>query len=531
MVDLSSSSPTQPSRAGADADYPAPGGIIELRQAIADLYPGFSAENVVVTNGASEALSAIAFSFLDRDDLVVATPGAYPSFTHVAKRLGARLVHGENAIRGARLLLLNNPGVPFGTHADMSGAAAIAEELGARIVSDEVYLDLRPGAPAAPAATVSVTALSVGDISKPLGLPGLRIGWVASRDGSALGRISRSVQRLTGGPSLPAMRAAIEPIRDYHRIYAERDAFARTNGERLFNVLGDHGWSFRRPEGGWTFFATPPSRVDAAQLARLDAAGLFLVPGSAFGAIEGFRISLFASARDLARALDLVANSSPLDDDCLVVLAKAPLAGQSKTRLAAQLGDAAVQRLAAAFLDDTLEVARTTARNVLLAFTPGRAERLFRHRAPWATLRQQPEGDLGTRISDALGHACGIARRVVLIGTDTPHLPPKLIDEAFSALSRADVVLGPAEDGGFYLIGVRQVHPGLFGGVVWSTASVARDVHQNASRMGLRVEYLDTICDIDDAASLGRAAVSIAAGSLAPRTREVLGGLDLEVLA
>lgn len=130
------------------------------------------------------------------------------------------------------------------------------------------------------------------------------------------------------------------------------------------------------------------------------------------------------------------------------------------------------------------------------------------------------------------GLAAGLERaaRVVLIGTDTPDLPRAYLERAFAALDKADVVIGPACDGGFALIGVRgaeYVEASMFDGVEWSTPAVFRQTTANLEGRGWRVAVLGEWEDVDDLESLRRLAGRLegAAAEVAPRTRGALRAL------
>lgn len=503
MIDLSSSSPLLPGVDETLSAYPEPGGARALRAAIARLYPGLTADNVVVTNGASEALAASAFAFVSSNRRVSFCPGAYPSFTEMAARMGATFVESPNL---ADVVLLNNPSVPDGRLHDIALRSRAMDAAGSRLLCDEVYLDLRPGAAISPAALVSSTAVSIGDVSKPLGLGGLRIGWAISQDLEAVADLKRAVQLLSGGPSTVAMAIATSALGRYEELFAERMAVAVGNAAALFAVLRSAGWHFQEPEAGWTFCARPP-RIMGEWFERSAAdSGLFLASTTAWGLTDGsYRLSLFAPVKALKRALQIAetSNRGP-EKERLVVVAKAP--ALSKTRLAQEVGACAALAVASALLEDTLATVANTGREVLVAFTPQSARQDFAERAPFAQLAQQPEGDLGDRLESALRDALADRSRAVLIGTDTPHVSRSLIDDAFRALQSAEIVVGPASDGGFYLLGLAagSFPHGLFEGIEWSTPTVCERLVTNAARLGLRLAALPTLTDIDDVASLRR---------------------------
>jgi rSAM/selenodomain-associated transferase 1 len=213
-----------------------------------------------------------------------------------------------------------------------------------------------------------------------------------------------------------------------------------------------------------------------------------------------------------------------------VVMVKAPRAGAVKTRLAPPLTSAGAASLAACFARDTVEAARRAARAVVVAYAPddGRdaLEALFGDGLLWFAQRG---GDLGARIesaaSDAFARGLGPA---VVVGTDSPTLPPAFVERAFASLSagEADVALGPAEDGGYYLVGLRRPFAGLFRGVEWSTPRAYAQTAGNAARTGLRVLELPRWYDVDTPADLLRLRDEVladeAARLRAPSTREWL---------
>ncbi len=153
----------------------------------------------------------------------------------------------------------------------------------------------------------------------------------------------------------------------------------------------------------------------------------------------------------------------------LGVFAKEPVAGFVKTRLAEDTSAAFAARVAEAMLRDTLDRLRGIAARRVLAFSPPQSRAVF---SEWAAgayeLAVQAEGNLGTRMGHFFAEHLPGAGTAVLVGSDSPTLPPAYVEQAFAALETADVVLGPATDGGYYLIGLRQVVPDeIFQGIDW----------------------------------------------------------------
>lgn len=217
---------------------------------------------------------------------------------------------------------------------------------------------------------------------------------------------------------------------------------------------------------------------------------------------------------------------SSTSKDWLVVLAKQPLRGHSKTRLARSIGEEQAQGLAEAFVLDTLALvnAAREKRQALLAYSPPTAEPWFVRHAPSLTLIVQADGDLGARIHSATSTAFARgAERCVVIGTDMPHLERARIDEAFESLATDDLVLGPSEDGGYYLIALKREDPRLFQEIDWSTAHVLGQTMQRATELGLTVKLLPTEFDIDDADDLTKLRGLLEQrASVAVRTRALL---------
>jgi rSAM/selenodomain-associated transferase 1 len=214
----------------------------------------------------------------------------------------------------------------------------------------------------------------------------------------------------------------------------------------------------------------------------------------------------------------------------LVLMAKAPLSGLSKTRLASESGLSAdwAARFAEAFLRDTLGVCdRVEDARLIVSFAPSESGPYFRELAPQAHLAAQVEGDLGARMTAACEVAFSLgATRVAVIGADTPHLDPRSIEHALRELDDCDCVLGPASDGGYYLIALRERRPEMFQGIEWSIARVLEQTLARARASGARTVLLDELFDIDDAAALERLARTLRPdGEPCPRTARVLAEL------
>jgi uncharacterized protein len=186
----------------------------------------------------------------------------------------------------------------------------------------------------------------------------------------------------------------------------------------------------------------------------------------------------------------------------LIIFAKEPRPGQVKTRLSPPLSPEAAAQLAHCFIQDILdEMALIPEVRLAVAFTPPKARGFFRRLAPPGTdLFSQEGSDLGERMARAFARSFAAGFGPVLLrGSDVPDLPAALVSEAKAVLAagQAQVVLGPATDGGYHLVGLTGPQPALFRGPVWSGSTVLTDTLRLARQLGLRVHLLPPWPDID----------------------------------
>jgi hypothetical protein len=222
-------------------------------------------------------------------------------------------------------------------------------------------------------------------------------------------------------------------------------------------------------------------------------------------------------------------------------MCKAPQPGQTKTRLAASLGAIAAANLSACFLRDVAAaieaVPKRIGRRGYGVYAPAGAEQALRALFPVTFgLLLQVGDDFGQVLFGAAqglltaGHDC-----VLLVNGDSPTLPPALLSEAITLLRRPGdrAVLGPAADGGYYLIGLKQAHRRLFADIVWGTNLVAQRTRERASEIGLPMVELPEWYDIDDAEAFIWLTTELAGhserfrdGGPAAATRAYLASLD-----
>ena len=203
----------------------------------------------------------------------------------------------------------------------------------------------------------------------------------------------------------------------------------------------------------------------------------------------------------------------------VAIMAKEPRAGEAKTRLCPPLSLADAAELYRRFLLDKIEQVRSlrTARPAI-AYTPAGARAFFEEVAPDFVLVPQRGADLGERLANSLGELLDRGHRGALaIDSDTPTLPLGFLQQALDLVMRPeiDVVLGPTEDGGYYLIGVRVAHRELFEGVPWSTSDVLHVTLRRAAAAGLHAACLPPWFDVDTTGDLERLRAALASDGAA----------------
>ena len=207
--------------------------------------------------------------------------------------------------------------------------------------------------------------------------------------------------------------------------------------------------------------------------------------------------------------------------ETLILLARPPAPGKTKTRLIPILGEGAAARLYEAFLVDAAGLAREVQKSRPLAGLT--AEWALKDQFPEALPlarwlpgpflhRGQTGANLGQRMAAALGRRLAQGANAVLIGTDFPDLPPKIIIGAFDTLTLSDnaAVLGPARDGGYYLIGMGRLKPGVFSGIEWGGAGVFEAQKNNLEALGYNVHTLPGWEDVDEPEDLERLRIRLA---------------------
>lgn len=214
----------------------------------------------------------------------------------------------------------------------------------------------------------------------------------------------------------------------------------------------------------------------------------------------------------------------------LVIFAKAPIPGQVKTRLCSALTEDEAATLHGSFVLDTLERTKAAANTFklsvdrFLACAPSSAHVFFRimEARHGVTLLEQEGDDLGTRMRQAFDRLFARGyRQICLVGTDVPSLPLTHYRDAVESLTRHDLALGPAKDGGYYLIGMTTPHPDLFADIPWSTDQVLTLTQQKAASAGLKTALLPVWNDVDTVEDLHDLIDDCAADKKRPKQERV----------
>jgi rSAM/selenodomain-associated transferase 1 len=240
------------------------------------------------------------------------------------------------------------------------------------------------------------------------------------------------------------------------------------------------------------------------------------------------------------RVLNPVDSSQTLKRVCaLAVMTKAPRAGKVKTRLTPPLTSDEAAALNICFLRDTTAaiaaIAAGGGARGIAVYTPVGAEETYNEILPedFDLVPQRGEA-FGDRLTSATEDLLRLGfESLCLIDSDSPTVPPAAFAQAVEILAQPEdaVVLGPSDDGGYYLIGLKKLHRPLFSGINWSTEHVLEETVQRARQLNLKVHFLPTWYDVDDRSTLARLCRELFdrgrshAGYEAPATRGYLDGL------
>lgn len=182
----------------------------------------------------------------------------------------------------------------------------------------------------------------------------------------------------------------------------------------------------------------------------------------------------------------------------LIIFTRYPEAGKVKTRLTPALGKAGAAALHGEMVEQTIGQARFFEGEIEVRFTGGSYQLMNKWLGKGLLFREQQGASLGERLSNALVEAFAEGKKkVVIIGTDCPGLTVDHINTAFRKLDRSDLVIGPAMDGGYYLIGLVKHYKELFREISWGSDHVYRQTMDAAAELGLRTARLEYLADVD----------------------------------
>jgi rSAM/selenodomain-associated transferase 1 len=196
-----------------------------------------------------------------------------------------------------------------------------------------------------------------------------------------------------------------------------------------------------------------------------------------------------------------------MNNPILVIMAKKPQVGRTKTRMRPTLTSTEAAQLYEALLKDSIVlISGLEEIELAIAVTPPESILYFRHISPSGTLLIPIEcvdiGDCLTQVFECLlemGYP-----KVLAFNADGPSVPPQYIHTAVQRLDQEDIVLGPSEDGGYYLVGMKQLFPQIFSGIAWSTPQVLAQTSDKIEALGLRAGLLPPWYDVDTATDLER---------------------------
>lgn len=188
-------------------------------------------------------------------------------------------------------------------------------------------------------------------------------------------------------------------------------------------------------------------------------------------------------------------NKKPPQSNALIIFQKNLILGSVKTRLAKSVGESEALEIYKKLVELTHKSTEGLEAQIFLFFSDFVSQAELKEN--WIGMIQS-KGDLGEKMSNAFEKVFENGfEKVLIIGTDCPHISLELLNLAFENLSNSDIVLGPAEDGGYYLLGMKKLHSNLFQNMVWSTPSVLQETIERADSENLKVSLLPKLADVD----------------------------------
>jgi len=198
-----------------------------------------------------------------------------------------------------------------------------------------------------------------------------------------------------------------------------------------------------------------------------------------------------------------------MEKKLLMIFIKNPVAGEVKTRLGASIGSTNALQVYKKLLSHTREIAVQVKCDREIWYSS-----MIDRRDSWNSdlfeKKLQQGRNLGVRMSGAFQQAFEAGyEKAVIIGSDCPELEPQHIEDAFDALRSQDAVIGPSEDGGYYLLGMKKYTPEIFSDIEWSTSSVFEETKRHFEQLGLTCKTLEVLNDIDTIEDLKKSDLSL----------------------
>lgn len=316
-------------------DYIENPGSESLRRAVASLYTTLDAENIRIMSGASEALFLMILTMGTPGSNIIIEEPCYENVPGIAQAQGMEVrrlpLQQEDGWKpdleqlaglideNTRIIYLVHPHNPTGSALSKNEMLAIAElanRAGAILVNDEVFrLISLNGDPMPSIVDVVENAVSLGDMTKPWGLGGLRVGWVASRQRELLNRLSAARDYSTMCCSAPGEFLAGLALRHSAQIIAPRLAAARANLDQLAGAIrhSEGALSWQRPAAGYTAFVQLPAQLSSSEFCRRLAQKqhLLLLPGDVYGSTyqQFIRIGFGCTAETFQEGLATLINA------------------------------------------------------------------------------------------------------------------------------------------------------------------------------------------------------------------------------
>ncbi len=314
---------------GLSLDYIEAGGTEAYRDAVASWFERVSPEDVQATIGAAEAIFILMNVLVSPGDRIIVESPNYQSLAEVARAAGAEVLdwplRPENDWRPdlnelrrllkkdrVRAVVVNHPHNPTGamlSREEQAQVLALAEKAGARLISDEVYRGLiyDPQDALPPAADLSERAVSLGDLTKPFGLGGLRAGWIATRDHGIIEACGAMRDYTSICSAAPSEFLATIALRHRDTLLARKMAIARANRQSFAAVVDRHPdlLEWVPPKGGVTAFPAYKAAVDSPTFCRglVERADTLLLPGAVYGLENHFRIGFGREPKGFAEGL------------------------------------------------------------------------------------------------------------------------------------------------------------------------------------------------------------------------------------